>query len=74
MESTYRENILELLAHGVFQVLSFSLSHLPAAEVEYFLREQLQNNHVVLTKALVGLRRSDDVRDERIPVLGPLAF
>ena len=65
---------MELLAHGVFQVLSFSLSHLPAAEVEYFLREQLQNNHVVLTKALVGFRRSNDVRDERIPVLRPLAF
>ena len=55
-------------------MLSFSLSHLPAAEVEYFLREQLQNNHVVLTKALVGFRRSNDVRDERIPVLRPLAF
>ena len=29
-------------------------------------------DHVVLTEGLVSLAGSDDVRDERLPVLGPL--
>ena len=50
----------------------FGLSHLARAEVEDFLAEQLEDDHVVLTQRLVGLRRADDVGNETLPVLWPL--
>jgi hypothetical protein len=55
-------------------MLGLGLRHLPGAEVEDLLGEKLEDSHVVLAKRLVRLGRTDDVRDERLPVLRPLAF
>lgn len=68
------EYLRELGAHGVLEVLGLGLGHLAAGEVEDLLAEQLQDGHVVLTQALVGFARTNDVRDERLPVLGPLSL
>ena len=53
-------------------MLGLDLSHLAAGKVKDLLAEQLENDHVVLTKALAGTTRPDDVADECGPVLGPL--
>ena len=50
----------------------FGLCHLTRAEVKDLLAEQLQDDHVVLAQRLVGLGRTNDVRDETLPVLWPL--
>ena len=66
------EHVTELGAHGVLEVLGLGLGHLAAREVKHLLRQQLQDDHVVLTQRLVGFTRSDDVRNKGLPVLGPL--
>lgn len=53
-------------------MLGLDLGHLAAGEVKDFLAEQLENDHVVLTKALAGTTGPHDVTDEGGPVLGPL--
>lgn len=53
-------------------MLGFDLGHLSTGEIEDLFTEQLQNHHIVLTKALAGATCSDDVTDEGGPVLRPL--
>ena len=48
--------------------------HLSAGEVKDFFAEQLEDDHVVLAEALVRLARSNDVRNERLPIFGPLSL
>ena len=68
------KDLRELRAHGVLEVLRLCLRHLPRGKVEHLFAQQLEDDHVVLAEALVGLARADDVRDEGLPVLGPLAL
>lgn len=53
-------------------MLGLDLSHLATGEIKDLLAEQLEDDHVVLTKALAGATRPDNVADEGGPVLRPL--
>lgn len=53
-------------------MLGFDLGHLATGEVKDFLTEELENDHVVLTKTLTGSTGSHNVADEGGPVLWPL--
>lgn len=53
-------------------MLGLDLGHLATGEVKDLFAEQLENDHVVLTKALAGTTRPHNVTDEGGPVLGPL--
>lgn len=52
-------------------MLGLDLGHLATGEIKDLLAEQLENDHVVLTKALAGPTRAHDVADEGGPVFGP---
>lgn len=52
-------------------MFGLDLGHLSTGEVEHLLAEQLEDDHVVLAKALAGAARPDNVANERGPVLGP---
>ena len=69
--STY---LRKLRTHRVLEVFGFRLGHLARAEVEDLFAEQLEDDHVVLAEALVGLAGADDIGDERLPVFGPFTF
>ena len=66
------EDLAELRAHGVLEVLGLGLGELAGAEVEHLLGEQRQDVHVVVAERLVRLARAHDVRDEGVPVPWPL--
>lgn len=56
----------------VFEVLGLHLGHLTTGEVEDLLTEEFQDDHVVMTQALAGPTRTNNITDEGGPVFGPL--
>ena len=61
---SYLEDQREVRVEALLELLRLGARHLVAREVEDLLREELQDDHVVLAQRLVRLRRVDDVRDE----------
>ena len=68
------EDLWELRAHGVLEMLGLHLCHTTRGKVKDFLWKQLQNSHIILAKRLIGLAGPNNVWDEAGPVLGPLSF
>lgn len=55
----------------VFEVFGLHLGHLAAGKVKHLLTEQLEDDHVVLAKALTSPTRTHNVADKGRPVFGP---
>lgn len=68
------ENLRELGAHGILEMLGLDLCHVPRREIKHFFGEKLQDGHVVLTKTFVRLASTDNVWNERWPVFWPFSF
>ena len=56
-----------------FQSFSLRRRHLFRAKLEDLLRQELEDDHVVLADGEIRLRRCDDFGDEGRPVVGPAA-
>lgn len=65
---------LELGCEALFQIVDLLRRQLLERKFKHLLAQQLQNLHVVATQGLVGLARFDNLRDEILPVVGPLVF
>jgi hypothetical protein len=71
---TQLKNLWELWTHGVLQMFCFCLRHLTTWEIKHLLTKKFENSHIVLTKAFIRLAGSNNVRNKRLPVLGPFTF
>mmetsp|Transcript_2464 Transcript_2464/g.8864 ORF Transcript_2464/g.8864 Transcript_2464/m.8864 type:complete len:326 (+) Transcript_2464:3359-4336(+) len=64
----------ELRVERLLELRDLGLRHLPPGEVEHLLRQQLEDHHAVLTQRLRGLGGAHQVRDEGLPLGGPLVL
>jgi hypothetical protein len=64
-------NGCELVAHALLELAALGRGHLLLRVVEHLLREQAQDDHVVLAYAQAAVTRRDDLVDEGGPVVRP---
>lgn len=71
---TQLKNLWKFWTHGILQMFGFSLRHLTTGEVKNLFTKKLEDSHIILTEAFIGLACTHNVRNKGFPVLRPLAL